>query len=75
MSVVSQRQNTAGSYGGHAAAQNPVPCDSGSIQYNLNMGTYTFAVQASDVTVSFPPTDDWESDVHHTETGFSVLFI
>jgi len=51
MTVVSQQQKTAGSYGGSAASQNPVPCDSGRVLYNLNMGTYSFTVQASDFAV------------------------
>ena len=51
MDVLNQQRNTAGNYDGQLPGENPVACDSGHILYNLNIGTYLFNVQASDVTV------------------------
>lgn len=50
LTAVSQNQGTAGNNPGRGPAANPVPCESGSIQYNLNDGIFNFTVQASDVT-------------------------
>ena len=53
MTSLREDRGTAGNGTGHGTSANPVICDSDTIQYNLDIGTYTFTVQVADVLVKF----------------------
>ena len=51
MTSISEAAGTAGDNQGLGPAENPVPCDNATAQYNLDDGTFNFTVQVTDNAV------------------------